>query len=149
MIDVRFRTAEAKDIPAIVALLLDDELGQGREELNNPAYETAFHAIEHDPNNTLIVGEASGDIVAVYQLTMISGFSLKAMRRAQIEGVRVASHLRGQGIGQNLIDDAENRARNCGAGLMQFSSNAIRNRAHAFYRKLGYEPSHVGFKKHL
>lgn len=144
-----FREAEEADLASIVALLTDDVLGRGRETGNGDKYLTAFRAMAAEPHNSLIVGEMAGEVVAVYQLTLISGVSLAGTRRAQIEGVRVATHLRGQSIGEALIADAETRARKGGAGLMQFTTNRQRDRAHDFYRRMGYVDSHIGLKKPL
>ena len=146
---LRFREAKAADVPAIVALLGDDVLGQGRETRPLSSYLEAFQAMEGEPGNQMIVGELEGRIVAVYQLTLITGLSLGATRRAQIEGVRVASDQRNQGIGAALIQDAEARARRGGAGLLQFTSNRQRDKAHDFYRRMGFQDSHTGFKKPL
>ena len=146
---VTFRKAVMADVPAIVALLADDVLGQGRERSDMPSYNAAFQRIAADPNNTQLVGEAGGRVVACYQLTIIPGLSLTATTRAQIEGVRVASHMRGQGAGTVLLADAEARARADGATLLQLTMNATRSEAHAFYERNGFVPSHVGFKKPL
>ncbi|NNF92615.1 MAG: GNAT family N-acetyltransferase [Boseongicola sp.] len=146
---VVFRRAAKDDIPAIVSLLKDDELGKGREASDLAVYEAAFEAISAEPGNAVIVGVVNGKVVATYQLTLISNLSLTATRRAQIEGVRVAAQCRGQGIGAALLADAEARARQGGAGLMQFTSNKARNRAHDFYERAGFAASHIGFKKRL
>ena len=66
-----------------------------------------------------------------------------------IAHVRVAADRRGQGLGAALIADAEARARASGAVLLQFTTNAARTDAHRFYRRLGFTPSHIGFKKPL
>ncbi|MEF9604776.1 GNAT family N-acetyltransferase, partial [Paracoccus sp. PXZ] len=75
--------------------------------------------------------------------------SLSAARRAQIEGLRVRPDLRGQGIGAALIGDAEARARAAGCTLLQFTTNRSRADAHRFYDRLGFTPSHIGYKKTL
>lgn len=146
---LRFREAVEADVPGIVALLLDDDLGRTRENLNDPRYLIAFRAMAAEPDNKMIVGELGSRVVAVYQFTLITGLSLGGTRRAQIEGVRVASDQRGQGIGAALIEDAEARARAGGAGLLQFTTNASRDRAQDFYRRMGFVDSHIGFKKPL
>ena len=147
---VAFREASEDDLPAVVGLLADDPLGKGREGSDLDRYGDAFRKMASDSFNRLIVGEAeNGRIVATYQLTLIHGISLNAATRAQIEGVRVAPDLRGGGIGAALLDDAEARAKAGGAALVQFTTNRVRDRAHAFYRRLGYEDSHLGFKKLL
>lgn len=146
---IRWREARAADIPQVVALLRDDTLGATREGDDLAPYHTAFAAMQAESNNHLIVGEAGGRVVATYQLCFISGLSLRAARRAQVESVRVAATLRSQGIGAAMMADAETRARAAGCGLIQLTSNASRQRAQDFYRRLGFTPSHIGFKKPL
>ena len=144
-----FRPVTRADVPAVVALLADDVLGRGRESAELAPYLAAFDAMQAEGGNQLIVGEAGDQVLATYQLTVISGLSLSAARRAQIEAVRVDASLRGQGAGAALMADAEARSRAAGASLMQLTSNASRTDAHRFYERLGYAPSHIGFKKPL
>ncbi len=146
---VLFREAIEADIADIVALLGDDVLGQTREAQTLDIYVEAFRDMAGEPGNNQIVGEFDGTVIATYQLTLISGVSLSASRRAQIEGIRVASALRGQGIGQSLLRDAEARALAAGATLLQFTTNKVRDRAHNFYRREGFADTHLGFKKPL
>ncbi len=146
---ILWREAVAADVPAVVALLRDDVLGQGRELADAARYEAAFRAMEAEGANHLVVGESAGQVVACYQITFITGLSLSASRRAQIESLRVSSELRGQGIGAVMIADAEARARAAGCSLMQFTSNQSRSAAHRFYERLGFTPSHIGYKKTL
>lgn len=146
---ILWREAVLADVPAVMALLRDDVLGQGRELADAARYEAAFRAMEAEGANHLIVGENAGEVVACYQITFITGLSLSASRRAQIESLRVSSGLRGQGIGAVMIADAEARARAAGCSLMQFTSNQSRSAAHRFYERLGFTPSHIGYKKTL
>ena len=97
----------------------------------------------------LFVGLKEGRIVATYQLFIINSVSLNARRRAMVEDVRVDPAERGQGIGALLMADAERRAKNAGCTLCQLLSNRERDAAHRFYNRLGYEPTHFGFKKRL
>lgn len=87
--------------------------------------------------------------MATCQITFITGLSLSAPRRAQIEGVRVADHLRGQGIGRSMFADAEVRARTAGCRLIELTMNAARTQSHGFHEAPGFVASHVGFKKSL
>ena len=146
---VRFREARAADLPEIVRLLHEDALGRGRESPGDPGYLAAFEEMRSERFNRLIVGESGGAVVATYQIVVIPGVSLRAARRAQIEGVRVARALRGRGIGGALMADAEARARAAGAVLMQLTTNASRQDAHRFYERHGYAATHLGFKKPL
>jgi ribosomal protein S18 acetylase RimI-like enzyme len=71
------------------------------------------------------------------------------MTRALVESVRTAPDLRSKGIGAALMAEAESRARAAGARIIQLTTDKSRTRAHAFYDRLGYEASHLGYKKPL
>ncbi len=146
---IRFRPATEADIPAVVALLADDVLGRSREGNDPGAYVAAFRAMLAEGNNHLIVCEDDGRVLATYQIAFISGLSLRAARRAQVESVRVAAEVRGRGIGAALMADAEARARAAGCTLMQLTTNRTRADAHRFYERLGFTASHIGYKREL
>ncbi|WP_116244732.1 GNAT family N-acetyltransferase [Nocardiopsis sp. FIRDI 009] len=147
---VTFAPARAEDVPAIVALLADDQLGAAREDATDPTpYLTAFEAIDADPGELLMVGRRDGRVVATFQLSFIPGLSRGGAIRAQIEAVRVHADERGNGVGADLMAWAEAEARRRGCALLQLTSDATREDAHRFYERLGYVPSHVGFKKRL
>ena len=147
---LRFREATRDDVAAIVALLADDALGRMREGDDIAPYLTAFDDMQRDGGNIIIVGcDAQDRVVATYQLTFISGLSLAATKRAQVESVRVAAHLRGQGVGHLMFADVEERARKAGCGLIQLTMNASRKDSHRFYESLGFTASHIGFKRYL
>lgn len=149
----RLRHAAAADLPSIVRLLADDALGSGRERSEDlQPYERAFKAIDADPSHLLLVGEllpagaAEAAVVATFQLSFLPGISRQGAWRSQIEGVRVAESLRGQGIGNVMVQWAieESRRRDC--ALMQLTTHKTRRAAHRFYERLGFEASHEGMK---
>lgn len=146
---IRWREGRRDDVAAVVALLADDVLGATRETAGLDCYLAAFDAMAAEGGNRLIVGETADGIVATYQITFISGLSLGAARRAQIEAVRVSATVRGQGVGAALVADAEARARAAGCALLQLTSNATREGALRFYEAQGFVASHVGFKRVL
>ena len=150
MSDLNVRRATADDITAIVAMLADDALGATRESPDDlTPYAAAFREIDGDPRQYLAIAEQEGEIVGTLQLTFIPGLSHKGMTRALIEAVRVSSAARGGGIGSRLIEWAVEEARTRGCGMVQLTTNATRTDAHRFYAKLGFEPTHVGFKRKL
>ncbi len=144
-----FRNATRADVPAIVALLADDPLGQGRETAVPDAYLTAFDAIAANPMHQLIVAEDQARIIATAQLTILHGLSRGGATRALVEAVRVAADHRSHGTGAALMAECEARARAAGASVIQLTTDKSRHRAHAFYERLGYDPSHLGMKKLL
>jgi GNAT superfamily N-acetyltransferase len=80
------------------------------------------------------------------QLTFIAGISRTGASRRLVEAVGVDRGLRGQGIGRRLMEHAHERGRARGCVLAQLTSDKQRPEAHRFYRSLGYEQSHEGFK---
>ena len=144
-----FRDAVLADLPAIVALLAEDTLGEQREDPSlplDPAYERAFRFITAIPDQRQIVAEQGGAVVGTMQLTFIPGIAFRGAWRGQIEAVRVAGNLRGQGVGGEMINWAveQCRARDC--RMVQLTSDKSREAAHRFYERLGWTRSHEGFK---
>jgi GNAT superfamily N-acetyltransferase len=146
---VIFRNATRADVPAIVALLADDRLGQGRETAAPADYLAAFDAIAANPMHQLVVGEVGGQVMACAQLTLLHGLSRGGARRVLVEAVRVAAGSRGQGYGAALMADCEARARAWGAAMLQLTTDRSRLQAHRFYERLGFQASHLGMKKPL
>jgi GNAT superfamily N-acetyltransferase len=153
MSELSFREARREDLPAIIAMLADDGLGGTREtplpEGVDPVYETAFDELATQSGNRLIVAERDGALVGTMQLVIIPGLSRHGARRAQIEAVRVARPVRGQGIGDALLRHAIDEARAAGCALVQLTSDKRRGRAHIFYERVGFVATHVGFKMAL
>jgi ribosomal protein S18 acetylase RimI-like enzyme len=147
--EIAIRPARREDVPAIVALLADDPLGQVREQPADPLpddYWRAFDDIGAQSGNHLLVAERVGTIVACLQLTILPGLARRGMRRGQIEAVRVASSERGLGLGERLVRHAVEIARAEGCGLVQLTSDISRRDAHRFYERLGFVAGHVGMK---
>ena len=146
------RDADILDLPAIVALLADDESGRLREDASlplDPRYAAAFEEITQTPNHRLIVAENGGGVVGTMQLSFLPGLSFRGAWRMQIEAVRIASAQRSQGFGRAMILWAIAEARARKVRLIQLTSTNSRTRAHAFYERLGFSKSHVGMKFHL
>jgi GNAT superfamily N-acetyltransferase len=147
-----YRPAVKADLRALVELLADDELGAGREDLQQPLnkkYQQAFAAIASDPNNELTVVESDGELVGMLQLTFIPYLTHTGSWRCLIEGVRIASSQRGKGLGTQIISWAIDRARQRQCAMVQLTSDKQRPDALRFYESLGFKASHEGFKLRL
>lgn len=141
------REAVRADLPAVIALLADDELGRTREQaVVDDVYERAFDDIAADPRNELIVADDDGEIVGCMQLTYIPGLSRHGAQRSQIEGVRVRSDRRGERLGEQMITWAIDQARERGCALVQLTTDRARTDAHRVYERLGFIASHHGMK---
>jgi ribosomal protein S18 acetylase RimI-like enzyme len=145
---VTIRRAGRDDVAVIVAMLADDPLGSARERLEDPlppCYFRAFDALEHDPNIQLVVAQdGDGAVVGCLQLCILPGLSSQGASRALIEDVRVAAHCRSRGVGEQLVQWAIAQARAEGCKLVELLTHHTRVDAQRFYKRLGFQPSHVG-----
>ena len=149
MTHIAFRRALATDIPAIIALLADDPLGQHREDTSsppNPRYVAAFQAIDTDANQLLSVVTLEEEVIGTMQITFIPGLGRTGAWRGQIEAVRIAAAHRGAGLGQQMFEWAITACRARGCNLVQLTTDRERADAHRFYERLGFVDSHVGYK---
>lgn len=150
MSELILRDATVADLPAILAMLAEDTIPADREaDPSDPRYLTAFEAIDADPNQHLVAAELDGRVVGTMQLSFLPGLSFRGSWRGLIEAVRIVADLRGQRLGERMIQWAveQCRARDC--KLVQLTSSATRTDAHRFYARLGFVQSHVGMKLHL
>jgi GNAT superfamily N-acetyltransferase len=95
----------------------------------------------------VLVAQRDDQVVGVCQVLIFQHFQHTGGWCCEIESVHVRDDQRGQGIGTKLLEAAEAFASQQGCYRIQLTSNNIREDAHRFYRRLGYEASHHGFKK--
>lgn len=146
------RKAKLSDLPRLVELLSEDELGQIRESKDpslDKNYVKAFHKIDSDPNQYLMVVENEGEIVGTCHLTIMPSLTFTGSLRMQIEAVRVAGKYKGQKIGSWMFDQAILYAKEQEVCIIQLTTNKKRQQAKHFYEKLGFEASHEGMKLYL
>jgi GNAT superfamily N-acetyltransferase len=147
-----FRLAGREDLPAVVKLLAEDELGSQRERYEEPlpeAYYVAFEQIQRDANHELIVAEAGGQVIGTLHLMFLPSLSFQGSLRAQVESVRVAASQRGQGLGREMMEWTIERAKARGANIVQLTTHKSRENAHRFYERLGFKGTHLGMKLSL
>ena len=145
---VTIRRARRDDVGIIVKMLADDALGGARERLEDPlpeSYFDAFAQVDRDPNLQLVVAvDGEGAVVGCLQLCILPGLSSQGASRALIEDVRVASHCRSRGIGEQLVRWAVAEARAKACKLVELLTHQTRVDAQRFYERLGFVRSHVG-----
>ena len=150
--EILFRLARRADLPSIVRMLADDDLGSQRECYEDPlpqSYYSAFEQIESDPNHELIVAERDGEVIGTLHLIFLPSVSFQGGLRAQVESVRVDKRFQSQGIGSQMMQWTMERARQRGAHVIQLTTHKTRLDAHRFYERLGFKGSHLGMKLSL
>lgn len=143
---LEFRRAEREDLPAIIALLKDDELGSSRESESSDDYIEAFEEIRCDSSQMLIVAFLDEVLVGTVQVSILRHLSRRGARRAQLESVRVSAKARRKGVGKRMISYVIELARSKGCEIVQLSSDKKRTDAIEFYKSLGFTCSHEGLK---
>ena len=147
--NIIFRQATRADLPAIVRMLADDDLGSQREKFETSlpqSYYSAFEQINSDPNHELIVAELNGEVIGTLHLMFLPSISYQGGLRAQVESVRVDKRFQSQGIGSQMMQWTMERARQRKAHVVHLTTHKSRLDAHRFYERLGFKGSHLGMK---
>lgn len=92
--------------------------------------------IAADPHRAVLVACVDNAVVGWIDLSI--EYHLQSEPAALIGGLVVAETARNKGIGRQLCQAAEAWARECGMTRIRVRSNAVRERAHAFYLRDGY-----------
>ena len=142
---LHIRPAETEDLADVLALYAQPEFDDG-EVL--PVEEAArLHAkFARYPDYTLYVAERDGSIVGSFALLFMDNLGHRGAPSAIVEDVVVDPALQGQKIGEKMMRFAMEKSREKGCYKLMLSSNARRERAHAFYEALGFERHGFSFR---
>lgn len=144
--------AKPDHLEAIVAIINAGatSVRKNREFSNWQAYRPTFDALLAAPEMDIYVAlTAGGEVVGTYQIHFLKGLAFQGRPRVELESVHVRADQRGKGVGRKMMEHAEALARNANACMVQLSSSKEREGSHPFYRRLGYDQSHLGYKKLL
>lgn len=131
--ELKIRGAKSTDAPQLAELAgqlgYPATIGQVRERLRGikPASQ---HAV-------LVAESAKGGVIGWIHVSRQP--LLEGEIRAEVNGLVVAERQRSLGAGARLLAAAEDWARKHGCKGMSVRSNIIRERAHKFYERAGYE----------
>ena len=144
------RTATPDDAGVLVDLLAAGALvTSGEDPVDLAPYRAALADIAATSGTDVLVAERDGEVVGTCQLITFRHLGHHGGRCAEIESMHVRPDVRGNGVGGVLLEAATAAARAAGCYRIQLTSNAVRTDAHRFYRRHGFDPSHVGFKRLL
>jgi GNAT superfamily N-acetyltransferase len=87
--------------------------------------------------HAVFVAEASGELIG--WLHVSRNYLLESPVRAEVNGLVVSVAARSQGAGKLLLHAAEEWARKHKCTGVNLRSNVLRERAHKFYEREGYE----------
>jgi GNAT superfamily N-acetyltransferase len=148
--DLLIRPAVADDRSAILDLYgeLDATYGHSPDEGEVDDREL-WRQVMADTRQQVLVGEQNGEIVGTVTLILVPNLGHRGKPWAAVENVAVCGGQRGQGLGTALMSEVSRIARSHGCYKIVLTSNLARQRAHEFYRRLGWQQTHAGFSLYL
>ena len=144
---VIIREALEKDIPRILELYR--QLSFEPEKHPTPPLNECrkvFREMSQYPGYTLLVAEDNGQVVGTTVLAVLPGFAHGTSPFAVVEYVVVDEKCRSKGIGKLLMESVKSLAKEARCYKIMLTSDVRRERAHKFYKSLGFEPSAQGFR---
>jgi GNAT superfamily N-acetyltransferase len=142
---LRVRPATEPDLEKILDLYAQAEFDAG-DVLPLSAAKHVFERFADYPDYTLYVAEHGGEIVGTFALLVMHNLGHLGAPSAIVEDVSVAPALQGHGVGKAMMQFALGLCRDKGCYKLMLSSNAKRERAHAFYESLGFERHGFSFR---
>jgi GNAT superfamily N-acetyltransferase len=128
------RRARLTDAPAVAEL--SGQLGYPTSE--KEMADRLARLIRHPRFGAVLIAETSeGKVIGWVHVSVTP--LLEVPVRAEVNGLIVAEGQRSSGAGAKLLQAAEDWAKSKGCDGMSVRSNVIRDRAHAFYLRNGYE----------
>lgn len=141
--DADLRSASLIDADDVAALL--SELGYPCEQ---PEAAQRIATITENDRQALVVARVGGVVSGLVALDFMYYLPL-GTTTCRITALVVSPSARGQGLGRELLREAERRARGGGAARLELSSGSQRADAHAFYKACGFSDGTLRFIKRL
>jgi GNAT superfamily N-acetyltransferase len=142
------RRAKDEDLGNVLAVYAQPEIDNG-QVLPLDKAESLLRKFARYPDYTLYVAEHEARIVGSFALLIMDNIGHLGAPSAIVEDVVVDPTHHGTGIGRKMMEFAMQKARGKGCYKLMLSSNARRERAHAFYEALGFERHGFSFRVEL
>jgi GNAT superfamily N-acetyltransferase len=143
-IPLKIRRATAADLSLLQQLNADMD---GESQLPIETIAELFDAIALVPNYLIYLAFKQDEPVGTFSLLYVPPMMHRGYHKyAVLDAVTVRSDLRGQGIGAAMMRIAIRLSAEAGCYKVALSSNLKRDRAHEFYRSLGFEQHGWSFK---
>ena len=143
------REATEDDLPAVLALYAQPAMDNGKVLTLDEAKSLLAQFRQYPSYRLWVACEAESDasketdsggqVVGTYALLVMHNLAHQGTPSAIVEDVVVSAERQSQGIGQQMMQHAQEQARLAGCYKLVLSSNQKRERAHAFYESLGFQ----------
>jgi GNAT superfamily N-acetyltransferase len=101
-----------------------------------PEAEERLRDLASRPDDAVLVAEEEGEVVGWIHVAALHSLEMEPC--AMIQGLVVDASRRGRGTGAALVEAAAEWAAGHGFRTLRVRSNAVRERTHAFYERLGF-----------
>jgi len=148
--NIIIRQSSESDLDAIIDLYQQTEMDNGKAVSKNKAA-ILFERCSTYPFYCFYVACNKSDvqketIVGVFGLLIMDNIGHQGAPSAIIEGVCVDEEQQGQGIGKKMMQAAVDISRKHGCYKVALTSNIKREKAHGFYRSLGFIQHGLSFQ---
>ena len=145
---ITMRAATDHDLPDVLRLYAQPDFDNGKTLALDDARQLLARFARY-PDYTLYVAEQAGRIVGSFALLIMDNIGHLGTPSAIVEDVVVAPQLQSAGIGRAMMEFARELSAAKGCYKIVLSSNARRERAHAFYESLGFARHGYSFRLDL
>jgi GNAT superfamily N-acetyltransferase len=130
--ELKIRRAKGSDARYLAAL--SGELGY---PVTTAEMKRRLSRLKPAANNAVFVAETQDEVIGWVHVSV--NYLMEVAVRAEVNGLVVSEKQRSNGAGARLLEAAEKWARGNRCANMSVRSNVVRERAHAFYERHGYE----------
>jgi (aminoalkyl)phosphonate N-acetyltransferase len=138
------RKATSDDLESIYLLICELE----DQQMDGETFERIFLKNTSDPDIYYFVAVINNRIVGFLSLH-VQHILHHSKPTCELQELTIVPELRGSGIGAKLMNEAERIASELNLEEIELTTKIHRERAQAFYQKLGYTHSHNKFVKKL
>jgi GNAT superfamily N-acetyltransferase len=130
--ELKIRRAKGSDARYLAAL--SGELGY---LVTTAEMKRRLSRLKPAADNAVFVAETQNEVIGWVHVSV--NYLMEVAVRAEVNGLIVSEKQRSNGAGARLLEAAEKWARGKRCVNMSVRSNVVRERAHAFYERHGYE----------
>jgi GNAT superfamily N-acetyltransferase len=130
--ELKIRRAKGRDARYLAAL--SGELGY---PVTTAEMKRRLSRLKPAANNAVFVAETQDEVIGWVHVSV--NYLMEVAVRAEVNGLVVSEKQRSNRAGARLLEAAEKWARGKRCVNMSVRSNVVRERAHAFYERHGYE----------
>ena len=144
---VTIRKATEKDIPRLRELYQQLSFNPGDYRKTPVAdCKRVLKEMHKYPNYHLLAAEENGEAAGTLFMAILPGMAHGTSPFAVVEYMVVDEKQRSRGIGKALMEYCKDLAKKAGCYKIMFTSDNRRERAHKFYKSVGFEASAEGFR---